>query len=146
MVQMTRDGYIARPDGKRDWYLNPEMFGVYSFFRHASAMLYYEDGEYIVESEKGETTTDTDLGTALSRWEHVDGYMAIEATPDSQPALQYLLTSHYIDEIHLLLVPVDLGCGLTFPIAELKSRWREVKKIIMGTGPLILYLVYREDR
>ena len=48
MVQMTRDGYIARPDGKRDWYLNPEMFGVYSFFRHASAMLYYEDGEYIV--------------------------------------------------------------------------------------------------
>ena len=39
-AQITKDGYIARKDGLRDWYLKPELFGESNFFGNASAMLY----------------------------------------------------------------------------------------------------------
>lgn len=28
LAQITLDGYIARSDGKRDWYLNPAIYGI----------------------------------------------------------------------------------------------------------------------
>ena len=142
MAQITRDGYIARNDGMRDWYLNHDKFGINAFFENASAVLYYEDGKYVVESKCGETTFDTTLEEVLLRYKHLDGYMAIEATPYSQPILQMLLTSHCIEEIHVFWIPVDLVHGLAFPISELEFGWRLKHSEPVKADTRVTYSVY----
>mgnify|MGYP002556505671 CR=1 FL=1 len=146
LAQITLDGYIARPDGKRDWYLNPDIYGITAFFDHASAILDYDDGKYKVEMRNGYVFFDNELEGALSRLKDISGYLAIEATHSSLPLIQILLAHHYIKEIHYIQIPVRLKQGyFLFTFHKLRSAWQQADMRPIDKSGNISYSILRHD-
>lgn len=145
-AQITKDGYIARKDGLRDWYLKPELFGVSDFFDNASAMLYYEDGKCVIVTGQEEISVEPSLlKEQLSSMATLPGYIALEASPQSAPILKTLMAAHCISEIRLIHVPVKLRKGgIRFPMSELKSHWQQVNIEPSDREPSVLFSTYRE--
>ena len=145
-AQITRDGYIARKDGLRDWYLKPELFGVSDFFDKASAVLYYENGQCVIVAGQEEISVKPSLlKEKLSSMETLPGYIALEASPQSAPILKTLMSAHCISEIRLIHVPVRLRKGgIRFPVSELESHWQRISIEPSDREPNVLFSTYRE--
>ena len=145
-AQITKDGYIARKDGLRDWYLKPELFGVSNFLGNASAMLYYEDGKCVIVTGQEEISVEPSLlKEQLSSMATLSGYIALEASPQSAPILRTLMAAHCISEIRLIHVPVKLRKGgIRFPVSEFKSHWKRISIEPSDREPCLLFSTYRE--
>lgn len=143
MAQVTLDGYIARPDGKRDWYLNPDKYGVTKFFSGSAAKLYTEDGKIFAEYADKRLLSGNSLSEVMEQLGEIDGYLSVEVFPTSMCQLvEELFRLQLVTEVHRLLIPVRLDGGFRCPAFN---------KAIEGLHPVsderlrdgISYSVYR---
>lgn len=142
-AQITEDGYIARKDSLREWYLKPELFGISEFFDNASAILYYEYGQCVIVTGQEEISVEPSLlKEKLSSLETLPGYIALEASPQSAPILKTLMSSHCIAEIRLIHIPVKLHRGIPFPISELNSNWQQTNIKASERDSRVLFSTY----
>lgn len=125
LAQVTLDGFIARTDGKRDWYLNPKVFKTDIFFDKATASISYEGNIYRIEMKTGEVFLNEKLETILSYLNSLSGYIAIEATVQNAPLISTLMSRLLIDELYLIYIPICLGNGINlFTPSTIKTEWK----------------------
>lgn len=143
-IQITRDGFIARNDGMRDWYLNPATFGVSTFFDNAAVILDY-DGEYLTQDKSGTVTVDSTLEELLTRLEPLTGYAAMDVAPHLVGFVQALIAKHCVEEIHVIQIGVELKEGIAFPLSDIQSGWKQVSVHQPVDDDRILYYIYKEN-
>lgn len=141
LVQVTLDGYIARADGKRDWYLNPDRYGITDFFDKATAIFNYENGKFRTEYEGGPDFLDDTLTAALKRVNGIKGYIAVEAIPQTLQLVDELMSSNRLTEVHYIQIPVILGHGIRCPRLYKSIDGPPIKTRNIQDG--IFYSVYR---
>ena len=143
LSQITLDGYIARSDGKRDWYLNPAIYGIDDFLKNASALIDYENEKYKIEMKTGEIFIHDNLDF-LSEIKEISGYVAIEANICNASLITTLITRCMITELHLIYIPVCLGTGVSlFKSPDNKSEWQLLKMEQIDNSINVRYLFQR---
>lgn len=128
MAIVTMDGYIARQDGTQDWYLNPIVYGINSYFSQAVAVLNLDKEEYVIETKNGEVFHGKELRELLFHVKDLTGYIALEVIPETIALITSLLEHQLIDELHLITIPICIGNGIRlFEQTNTQTQWRAVE-------------------
>ena len=143
LAQITQDGYIARPDGQRDWYINPDKFGINTFFDKAAAILDYKDGECLAEYPGNETFSGKTLGEFIRHMNNSDGYIAIEVNPHNLSFVDSLITGHAVTELHCIQIPTCLEEGIQWPAFIKAKPQLQIAEQKVLTDQRFLYIIYR---